>query len=156
MSSYPYSGRVPLNLIQDKDKLEKAVSYKDTSYREVRSHPNTTIQPMDKTRNDGNTPLRRYPDGKLDIHYVASFIIDVIHKMQNKGYLTEFEKALLTVVLPTQFSSMNPGIANTMARVSDEEKMKLALEVTRHFNEELNWNAGRGGGSVPFRHATKS
>jgi hypothetical protein len=34
--------------------------------------------------------------------------------------------------------------------------MLVALTVLKHFHEELNWNAGRGGGSVPLRNVTRS
>jgi hypothetical protein len=107
-------------------------------------------------RNEGCTPLRRYPDGRLDVKYVAHHVIDVVHKAENGGVLTNYEKALLSSILPGKFQLVDQKIAATMARMTDEERMLVALTVLKHFHEELNWNAGRGGGSVPLRNVTRS
>lgn len=149
-----FAGRVPLNLRQDEDLVEKS-----TSYREGITHPTNYRTPQqDPTmlRNEGCTPLRRYPDGRLDTEFVANQVIDMIHKAEVGGNLTSFEQGLLTLILPQKFQLVHPKIAGTMARMSDEERGLVALKVLRHMNEELNYNAGRGGGSVPFRHVTKS
>jgi hypothetical protein len=92
------------------------------------------------------------------VKYVASTIIDLIHKAQDSGKLTEFEKALLTVVLPKQFQfqGMDSRLAGTHARLSDEEKILVAMVISGHLKEEENWNSGQGGGSVPGRHTTRS
>jgi hypothetical protein len=34
--------------------------------------------------------------------------------------------------------------------------MLIREAAARHLSEELNWNAGRGGGSVPGRHVTRN
>ena len=157
MSNNVFAGRVPLNLRGDLEKIAKATDY--TSYRPGELHePPYRNQYVDNTitqRNTGSTPLRRYPNGQLDIKYIAHQIIDIVHKIQNSGYVTEFEKALLTLILPGQFNLIDSSIAGTMARLSDEEKMLLTVAVNSHFAEELNFNAGRGGGSVPGRHMTR-
>jgi hypothetical protein len=153
-SSNPLSGSVPLNLRQDEEVVAKS-----TSYREGITHPtNYRIPQQDEPsllRNEGCTPLLRYPNGRLDTEFVASQVIDMIHKAESGGNLTSFEQALLTLILPQKFQLVAPKIAGTMARLTDEERGLVALRVLRHMNEELNWNAGYGGGSVPFRHVTK-
>jgi len=159
MSNNPYAGRVPLNLRKsDTEEVVKAA----TSYRPGETHnPPVRDQyndPKLTPRNVGCTPLRRYPNGKLDVKYVAAQIIDLIHKAQDGGKLTEFEKALLTSILPGKFQypGMDSRLAGTHARLSDEEKLLVALLVNGHLREEMNWNAGQGGGSVPGRHVTRS
>jgi len=159
MSNNPFSGRVPLNL--RKSGAEEVIK-SATSYRPGETHnPRVRDQYTDPhlaPRNVGCTPLRRYPNGKLDVKYVASAIIDLIHKAQDIGKLTEFEKALLTVILPKQFQfhGMDARLAGTHAHLSDEEKILVAMVVSGHLKEEENWNAGAGGGSVPGRHTTRS
>lgn len=153
----PYAGAVPLNLRPQETSEEVA---KSTSYRPGEIHPMTYRHPAQNpslNREDGNTPLRRYPNGRLDVDYVAGQVIDVIHKAENAGNLTNFEKAILTLILPGHFQLIDPQIAAAFTHppLTDEEKLLLATRVMRHFNEELNWNAGQGGGSVPFRHVTK-
>lgn len=156
MSNNPLAGRVPLNLRNGHTDEELS---KSTSYREGITHPVTYRTPQQdptQMRNEGCTPLRRYPDGRLDTEFVASQVIDMIHKAELGGNLTSFEQGLLTLILPHRFQLVNPKIAGTMARLTEEERGLVSLRVLRHMNEELNWNAGRGGGSVPFRHVTKS
>jgi hypothetical protein len=151
----PLAGRVPLNLrTGTSEEIAKSTSYRPgivhkTEYRNPNQDPSLM-------RNEGCTPLRRYPDGRLDAKYVADQIIDLVHKVQNAGTLTNFEKAILTLILPGHFQLIDQQIAATMAKMTDEERMMVALIVMRHFNEEQNWNAGRGGGSVPFRNTTRS
>lgn len=159
MSNNPYAGRVPLHL---RKPGEGETVAKSTSYRPGVTHripvrnqyDDQTLAP----RNVGCTPLRRYPNGKLDVPYVAQTIIDLIHKAQDSGKLTEFEKALLLLILPEKFNfpGMTARLAGTMARMSDEEKILVGMTVQGHLREEANWNAGRGGGSVPGRHTTRS
>ncbi len=153
----PYAGRVPLNYRPQE--TADVVAKSATSYRPGIKHNceyRTPQQDPSLNRNEGCTPLRRYPDGRLDIKYVAHKVIDIIHKAQNGGNLTNFEKALLSLILPGHFQLIDPKIAHTMAKTTDTERMLVATEVTRHFNEEKNWNAGQGGGSVPFRSTTRS
>lgn len=157
MSNNPFSGRVPLNYRQG---CEEEVA-KSTSYRSGETHELTYRTPHnDRTiapRNNGCTVLRRYPDGRLDIPYVCGKIIDIIHKMKDSGRVTEFEKAILALTLPKQFQRLiDEKIAKTMTKISNEERMLLALHLSQHMKEEINWNAGLGGGSVPGRGTTRS
>lgn len=154
MSTNPFAGAVPLNLRQDAEKVEKS-----TSYRDGIVHPSNVRTP-DMTpelgRNIGCTPLRRYPNGQLDVPFVAHQVIDVIHKIQDGGFVTDFERALVTLILPGQFGLMDQSLAGTMAKLSDDERVLVAVKVNAHMKEEENWNAGRGGGSVAGRSVTRS
>lgn len=157
MSANPFAGHVPLNYRQG---CEEAVA-KSTSYRPGEYHPrNYRNQQQDKTikpRNEGNTLLRRYPNGVLCHSEVVEKIIDVIHKMQDHGYITEIEKALLTLVLPQQFGKLiDSKIAQTMTRLSNDERLRLHVLVSARLREELNWQAGMGGGTVEGRSASRS
>jgi hypothetical protein len=149
MSNNPYAGRVPLNLRANEETIAKSTSYRDgiTHKTEVR---------MPKDREEGCTPLRRYPNGQLDVKYVAQTIVTLIHKVMDGGNLTDFERALLTSILPEKCPFMDKKLAGTMARMSDDEKAMVALLVQGHIGEEVNWNAGRGGGSVSGRHVSRS
>lgn len=152
----PLAGRVPLNLRGGQTNEEVA---KSTSYRPGIVHKPEYRNPNQEPsllRNEGCTPLRRYPDGRLDIPFVAHQVIGLVDKVQDGGTLTNFEKAMLSLILPGHFQLIDPQIAATMAKITDEERMAVALTVMRHFNERQNWNAGRGGGSVPFRSTTRS
>ena len=149
MSNNPYAGRVPINLRANTEDVAKSTSYRSgiTHQTEVR---------MPKDREEGCTPLRRYPNGQLDIKYVAQTIVSLIHKIMDGGNLTDFERALLTSILPKKFDLMDKKLAGTMARMSEDEKALVALAVQGHVWEEVNWNAGRGGGSVSGRHVSRS
>jgi len=161
MSNNPLTGRVPLNLRQgDAATIEKSAS-SATSFRSGETHkPEYRSQYNDRTilpRNVGCTPLRRYPNGTLDFKYVAGQIIDIVHKVKDNGNITEIERAILALVLPGKFHSLvDAKIAQTMTKLSKDERMMLALMVEQHTREELNWNAGAGGGSVPGRSTTRS
>ena len=155
--SNPYSGAVPLNLRQrgQEETIAKSTSWRPGVTHKIpvrNQHDDMTIVP----RNTGCTHARRYPNGNLDVKYVAQKVIDVIHKAQMGGFLTNDEKALLTVILPGNFMLMDMKIAGTMFRMTDTERLLVAIMVQRHLNEELNWNSGRGGGSVPNRSVTRS
>jgi hypothetical protein len=148
----PMAGRVPIHLRKKGE--EETIAKSATSYRPGKVHPMSYRTP--DGRNVGCEQIRRYPNGTLDVKYVAHKIINLIHKAQDGGHLTSFEMALLSVILPDQFKLVDQSIAKTMAKISKEEKALVAIEVMRHVGEEKNWNAGRGGGSVPFRGTTRS
>jgi hypothetical protein len=161
MSNNPYSGRVPINLRKDSSKVEKAVTLDETSYRPGKSHPvEYRNQYMDSSitpRNTGCTILRRYPDGRLCFEYVVQEIYSLINKVRDKGKLTEYEKAVLSLALPKPFGKLiDSKIAQTMTKLTNEERMVLGHMIAAKLKEESNWNAGRGGGSVPGRSTTRS
>lgn len=151
----PLAGRVPLHM--RKAGQEETIS-KSTSFRPGSAHPVNYRTPQgDKIlRNEGCTPLRRYPNGKLDVEFVAHQVIDLIHKVEDQGKLTTFEEALLSVILPGKYDWIDPKIAHTMARLTNQEKLLVATRVHMHLNAEMNWNAGRGGGSVRHRQNSRS
>jgi hypothetical protein len=161
MANNPFAGRVPLNYRQGcEEEVSKAVE-NPTSYRPGETHELKYRTPHnDRTvmpRNDGCTHLRRYADGRLDVPYVCGKIIEIIHKMKDAGHVTEFEKALLAMALPHAFQKLiDEKIAKTMTKLSSQERMMLGLYLSQHLREELNWNAGLGGGSVPGRGSTRS
>lgn len=177
------AGHVPLNYRQGvEEEVVKAVtsqgSYEKeltdtrTSYISGETHkPKYRNQYNDRTvlpRNEGCTPLRRFPNGVLDHKYAAHQVIDIIHKIKDGGFITEFERAILSLILPALHESkgsityptssglVDPKIAQTMTKLSNDERMLIAIIVEQHLREELNWNSGLGGGSVPGRSTTRS
>lgn len=157
MANNPISGAVPLHLRRSsREEIAKSTSYRSGEVHPVfyrTPHADKTIMP----REDGNTILRRYPNGQLCIAYVAHKIIDIIHKMEDRGHVTDFEKAILSLILPDSFGKLvNSKIAQAMTKLSNDERMLLAVCVNKHMKEELNYNAGRGGGSVRGRGVTRS
>jgi len=91
----------------------------------------------------------------LDVKAVAHKVIDTIHKAKDGGYLTNDEKALLVLILPGQFPLMDVKIAGTMFRMTETERMLVAIAVKQHLLEELGWNAGQGS-SIIGRSTTRS
>jgi hypothetical protein len=161
MAENPYQGRVPLHLRQDTEKVAKAVPLDKTSYREPREHElsyrNQYVDGTITPRNSGCTILRRYANGVLCFQYVAGEVISLLNKVRDGGHVTEYEKAILALVLPKPFGKLiNAKIAQTMTKLSNDERMVLAHMVAAHLKEEINWNAGMGGGSVPGRSTTRS
>jgi hypothetical protein len=157
MSHNPFSGAMPLNYQKNSEKAaEKATSYipgetNPMSYRTPQANKETD------TRNLGCTTLRRYPNGQLDYKYVAHQVIDIIHKVKDGGFITEMEKAVLSLILPQEFKSLiDSKIAQTMTKLSIDERMMVAAIISGHLKEELNYNSGKGGGSVEGRSSTRS
>jgi hypothetical protein len=148
MTDNPLSGRVPLNLRKpdSQETLAKSTSFRPGIFHKP-GYRNPNQEPH-LMRNEGCTPLRRYPNGTLDCQYVAQTIVDLVHKIKNSGSLTSFEQALLSTVLPGHFQLVDPQIAATMVKITDDERMLVALSVVKHFNDEKNWNAGYGRGGV--------
>lgn len=153
MANNPYAGKVPLHLRANEDKLAKSTSYRPGITHKV---PGSRNQHDALGRNAGITYARRYPNGKLCVEFVAQQVVDAVHKAKDSGMLTGDEKALLSLILPGFFPLMDAKIAGTMFRMTDEERLLVALKVKQHMAEELNWNAGRGGGSVPGRSTSRS
>lgn len=161
MAENPYRGRVPLHLRKDPEKVAKAVPIDETSYIEPLQHDvmyrNQYTDDTITARNTGCTVLRRYANGVLCFNYVAGEIISILNKVRDAGYITEYEKAILALVLPKPFGKLiNAKIAQTMTKLTNDERMVLAHMVQAHLKEEQNWNAGRGGGSIPGRSVTRS
>ena len=114
-------------------------------------------------RVNGNALFRRYPNGDLDIVSAVHCVVDALHRAKESGgmdQLNSLEKVALSVLFPTQFTDMDPMMVSSVAavqlRLSPLEIMQVRGTVARHLAEELNWNAGRGGGSVPGRSDTRN
>jgi hypothetical protein len=153
--------RVPIHLRQDAEKVAKAVALDETSYKTGITHEvqynNQYYDNTGTARNTGCTVLRRYANGVLCFAYVTGEIISLLNKVRDNGHVTEYEKAILALVLPKPFGKMiDSKIAQTMTKLTNEERMVLAHMVAAHMKEEQNWNAGLGGGSVSGRSSTRS
>lgn len=108
---------------------------------------------------NGNVAFRRGPDNSLDFMYAVDKVIDCIHKVKDKGVLDSLEMTVLSVVFPETFQYVDPAVAQQLARVnlrlSMEEVRTIGELVAARLKEELNWNSGYGGSSVPGRSVTR-
>jgi hypothetical protein len=114
-------------------------------------------------RLNGNEFFRRYMDGSLDIKYAASKVIDALHRSKDGGgvdQLNSEEKVCLSVLFPEVFMEVDAAIVSTVAavqlKITVDEMYAIKQLVARHVQEELNYNAGRGGNSAPGRNQTRS
>lgn len=153
--------RIPLHFRMDPEKLSKAVTLDRTSYKPGRTHEteyrNQYVDNSIDSRNTGCTILRRYPDGRLCFEYVVQEIYSLLNKVRDGGKVTEYEKAVLSLALPKPFGKLiDSKIAQTMTKLSIDERMVLGHMVAAKLKEEENWNAGLGGGSVPGRSHSRS
>ena len=129
-------------------------SMANPSYESFR--PNVIHEPQyvemdDRSSTHAMSMMRRYPNGELDYQWAVGVIMDAIHKAERNMYLTPVEEALLTVVFPLKFKITEPQQAEIRTKLSSTEKSDLKEIVEAQIKEELNYNAGRGGGSVPGR-----
>ncbi len=114
-------------------------------------------------RLNGNQLFRRYTSGALDVMWAAHQVIDALHRVKESGghdQLNSLEKVALSVLFPQSFSFVAPGMVSAVAavqlRLSPLEVIQVREAVARHLAEEVNWNSGLGGGSVPGRHVTRN
>ena len=147
MPNYPKSG-IPLHMQhpeEHREKMQKGI-----------------VQLPQMPRSSGNDVLRRYPNGTLDVEYVALAVIEVIEKMKSadlgghSGFqMTELEKAILSLIVPELGKlKMSPRMAALITHISPDEKSLVQHRVAALMQEKRNWNAGRGGGTVPGRSMT--
>jgi hypothetical protein len=123
------------------------------------------VQPQYRTPADrvsGNQLFRRYPNGALDVEYAKQCVVDALHRVKESGghdQLNSLEKVALSVLFPMSFdyvpAGMAPAVTSVQLRLGPSELMLIREAVGRHLAEEVNWNAGKGGGSVPGRHVTR-
>jgi hypothetical protein len=70
------------------------------------------------------------------------------------------EKVALSLLFPEEFDYVDSGMVEAVAsihcRITMAEVMHVREKVAHHLAEEMNWNAGYGGGSVPGRSQTRS
>jgi len=165
--------RFPVRFLKSNTELLKSMG---TDYSDVKGktdYINDTdaptlpagIQPSYRTPHDrvnGNVMFRRYLNGVLDMDYACQQVIDAVHRFKfGATPLYEQESVALSVLFPTAFvDAMDPAMAASVAAVNlqllPEEHIAIRIKVAAHLAEEMNWNAGDGGGSVPGRHQTKT
>lgn len=134
--------------------IEKAVDKTSPSYRETIHHPVNYKEMEGRPTTHAMSRIRRFTDGKLDFNWAAQTIIDAIHKAEYNGYLTPLEESLIAAVFPLKFKKTEVAQGEIRTQLSRSEKEYLKEYVNSHLKEELNWNAGRGGGSVEGRKRT--
>lgn len=111
-------------------------------------------------RVNGNKLFRRYLDGHLDMEHATHIVIDAVHKLKHGGPLNDLEKVALQVLFPGNFGgtymdqAMAASVASVQLDLLPQEQALIRIKCAAHFAEEMNWNAGQGGGSVPGRSQT--
>jgi hypothetical protein len=158
--------RRPIGQIEENRELLKSIAgdsyhtpdFKDDPGAEV---PTAVMAPQYRTphgRVSGNRFFRRYPDGMLDIDYAAHKVIDAIHTAKKQLPCSPEDTVALQIMFPSLFPGLDSGMVEQMAAVQldllPQEREMVRRKVAAHFAEELNWNAGQGGGSVPGRSQT--
>lgn len=165
--------KVPVRLLEHNQELIKAQEgpagqrqgatdfSEDIAHAEISGVQNTYRTPIERA--NGNPIFRRYVDGRLDVSYAADKIIDALHRVKNSGGVDQLnteEKVALSVLFPLQFdfvpASMTQFVASVNLRLAPFEVEQLRQFVASHLAEELNWNAGIGGGSTAGRSQTHS
>lgn len=159
MSAENNSARVPLHLQKGMTALIARTEFVarrppaqfESEYR------NASLQ---QGRLDGNTALRRNPDGTLDVSYVGIKVLEAISRLREAGNvasLNDLERCMLSLITPG-VSFIDSGLMQTMVRLSESERYAVSNWVTRKLKASSNWNAGRGGGNPPgdFEDAYKS
>ncbi len=137
--------RVPLNSPMHKDR--------NPSFRANKVHESKYAS-RDAVWQPGNSILRRYANGMLDVQDAASKVVECIGKVRDGGFVNEMEKCVLSLVIPGMDMLVPRSIAATKLRLSPEEILKVRMLVSAKTNEMLNYNGGRGGGSTPMRTVT--
>jgi len=115
-------------------------------------------------RNIGNIFFRRRINGSVDLKYAVGKVVDAIHRFKDGGGINQLnneEATCLRILFPYQFGGLeNAAVSGTIAavqlRLAPEEIEVIRIAVAKHLQEELNYNAGRGGSSVPGRSKSRS
>lgn len=164
------SSRMPVHMIERNQDLLKSQSLSGgepgaTDYRpDLRVPEGEVARPRFSAapaRTFGNVLFRRYPDGTLDVQHAVDTIMDILRLHRDKSPLTDLQKMALGCVFPTVFATdMDEAMIESMRRVhlklSPMEAVAIAMRVGAEVKEQLNFNAGYGGGSVPGRSQTRS
>ena len=169
MSSFTHLPRIPINIqkaLSGGTAEDELSNYKQNDPVAVPEYPSgvhaTYNAPADRV--NGNQVFRRYPDGSLDINTAANQVLDMVHRVQSSdnssAFLTNQEELILSVVFPRVFAFVDSSLLDRMRevnlRITPEENALVAMKVSAHLKEEINWNAGNGGGSVPGRTTTRA
>jgi hypothetical protein len=136
--------------------MEKAVKKNPSfeSFRDNEIHEPQYSAMDDRSSVHDRSRIRRSPNGELDYKWVMNTIVEAIHKAETGMFLTPIEESLLTVFFPLKFPKVEAAQAEIRTQLSRSEKAYLKDMIDAHLKEELNYNAGRGGGSVPGRGRT--
>tara|TARA_R110002051_G_scaffold233232_1_gene294808 strand:+ start:397 stop:762 length:366 start_codon:yes stop_codon:yes gene_type:complete len=91
-----------------------------------------------------NPVFRRYANGLLDYNYACAKIFEALDKARDHIALTEFEKAVLSIIVPGIVKVGEPpsAVAMTKVRLAPEETAKLQLLVAARKSENINYRAG--------------
>lgn len=149
--------RVPLHM-QSQDVAKARTSNPSwESFRPNQIHaPEYRYQGDDRPNTHMMSVMRRAPDGQLDLEWAKNMVLEAIHGAETPHGLQPVHAALLTVVFPDASANMEPMQADMMTRLSASEKRAVRALVEAHIAEEMNWNAGRGGGSTSGRSRSTS
>ena len=104
----------------------------------------------------GNQIFRRYANGVLDYKSACATVLECIGILREGGTLNQFQKATLALIIPGMDNLLPKELAGTIVQLSPEDITVIRLLVQSKTREILNWNAGRGGNSVPMRSITLS
>jgi len=110
-------------------------------------------------RCDGNTPIRRYPNGILDVPYVGGKVMEAIDKGRHGGIvmLNQLDKAMLSIMMPGS-SIVDPAFGRILLKMTDQEIAQVRDWVSAKLHASAHWNAGQGSGMWPgdFADVNKS
>jgi len=166
--------RIPVHLLPaNKELLKGFASFEDvkggTDYKQevgteanLQEIPTSTYRaPTPGSRENGNELFRRYLNGVLDLEHAKHCVLDALRRFKDKGILNTQEAAALQILFPgvAQFQGhIDPGMVAAYRavnlKITPEESIAISVAVSAHVAEQRNWNAGRGGGSVPGRSST--
>lgn len=112
-------------------------------------------------RVNGNEFFRRYITGPLDVGYAVRKVLLAMARAKDSGGINQLngeEQSVLRVLFPVQFGgdTLSGDQAMVQYRLTLIEVEQIRQAVAAHIQEELNYNAGMGGGSVPGRSQTRS
>ena len=127
--------KVPLNSPMSKDRNP---SWRTQQLRQSKyKAPEAVWQP-------GNAIFRRFGNGMLDYNYACSKIFEAMDKLKDGIALNEFEKVVLSIVVPGIQDLGGPpnAVAMTKVKLAPEEVMKLRLLVMARNAENRNYRAG--------------
>ena len=157
MSKHNNLPRIPLSM-QDPG-IAKAGPQNNPSWESFQPHQVHEVeygyQGQDRPNTHMMSIIRRNPDGTLDYQWAKNMIIDAVHNMSFPHSLLPIHRALLTIIFPEKLREMEPMQADLMTQFSDTEKARVRQLVESQLNEEENYNAGGGGGSVEGRTKTR-
>lgn len=152
-----FGSRIPLH-IQNPALVKATGQQVNPSYESFAPHMRHKVgyklEPDSRPNTHAMSIIRRNPDGTLDYQWAANMVLDALHNMSFPENLRPIHQALLTVVFPDKFRTMEPMQSAILTQFSDSEKTKVRQMVEAQVAEEKNWNTGLGG-SVEDRHVTR-